>query len=74
MCRNGRRSQLWRSQESLTIRFGDLTFMLGAPEMGGWYTRPVNQDPHPERRSLRPRPTGSGGGPLEGKTFPLDRG
>jgi hypothetical protein len=30
MVPDGRRSQLWRSQESLTIRFGDLTFMLGS--------------------------------------------
>ncbi|MFY9702390.1 MAG: sigma 54-interacting transcriptional regulator [Terriglobales bacterium] len=42
--------------------------------MGGWYTRPVNQDPHPESVSSGPARLEAVAGPLEGKTFPLTEG
>ena len=42
--------------------------------MGGWYTRPVNQDPHPESVPSGPARLEAVAGPLEGKTFPLTEG
>ena len=42
--------------------------------MGGWYTRPVNQDPHPESVSSGLARLEAVAGPLEGKTFPLTEG
>ena len=72
LCHGDQCATLSATLSHLTIRFGDLTFLLGERQSGaGWYTRRVTQDPDPDGLRSIPARLEALAGPLEGRTFPI---